>query len=78
VATATFEPLPLDRELELPAPLLDDRADELRLPDPELRLRDEADGDRRVDALPLRDLLRAPEDLLFEDPLLLLLLLDPR
>jgi hypothetical protein len=75
VTTATFEPLPLpfERELELPAPLPDDRACELRLPDPELRLRDDAADERRLDALALLGLLREPEeDLLLEDPLLLL------
>jgi hypothetical protein len=72
VTTATFEPLPLpfERELELRAPL----PDELRLPDPELRLRDEAADAPRLEALALLGLLREAEDLLLEDPLRLLLL----
>jgi hypothetical protein len=77
VTTATFEPLRFERELELRPPLLDDRADELRLPDPESPLRDDAADDRRLEALALLGLLREPEDLLLEDPLLLLLLDDP-
>jgi hypothetical protein len=85
VTTAAFEPLPFERELELRRPLLDDRADELRLPDPELRLRDEAElrprdeaaEERRLEALALLGLLREAEDLLPEEPLRLLLLEDP-
>jgi hypothetical protein len=83
VTTATFEPLPLpfERELELRAPFPDDRADELRLPEPELplrdepelRLRDDAADDRRLEALVLFGLLREAEDLLLDDPLRLLL-----
>jgi hypothetical protein len=72
VTTAAFVPLPFERELALRAPLLDDRADELRLPDPELRLRDEAElrlrdeaaEERRLEALALLGLLREAEDLL--------------
>lgn len=67
--TATFEPLPF--ELALPAPLPpDDRADELRL-------RDEAADERRLEALALFGLLREAADLLLEDPLRLLLFEDP-
>jgi hypothetical protein len=80
VTTATFEPLTFERD----APSLDDRADELRLPDSALRLRDEAGrlpaeaaDDRRLEALALRGLLRDDEDPRAEDPLRLLLLEDP-
>ena len=62
---ATFAPLPLGGELELdpPPPLPDDRADELRL-------RDEAADEPRLDALALARLLREPAALLLDDPLL--------
>jgi hypothetical protein len=72
VTTATFEPLPFERELELEPPpaLPEGRADELRL-------RDEAADAPRLEADALFGLLRDADDLLFEDPLRLLLPEDP-
>jgi hypothetical protein len=88
VTTATFEPLPFEGELELRAPSLDELGlpePALRLPDEaELPLRDEAAEERRLEAPALLGLLREAEDLLLDDPLRLLfedplrlLLLEP-
>jgi hypothetical protein len=87
VTTAAFDEA-FEPAFELRARPPDERADELRLPEPELPLRDEAElrlrdaelplrddaaEERRLEALALFGLLREPEDLLFEDPLRLLL-----
>jgi hypothetical protein len=78
VTTATF---PFAPAFELRALSPDDGADEPRLreaalrlrEDAELRPRDEAAEERGVEALALFGLLREADDLLFEDPLRLLL-----
>jgi hypothetical protein len=69
VTTATFEePFPpVERALVFRVLLPPDRDDELRLRDEELRPRDDADGERRLDALELLGLLRELDDLEFED-----------
>jgi hypothetical protein len=79
VTTATFEePLPPAEPALVLRALLppDDREEELRLRDEELPLRDDADGERRLDALELLGLLRELEDLEPEDFELEDLLLD--
>ena len=67
--TATFEPLPLELELEPPPLLPEDRAEELRLGE-------EAADEPRLEAFALFGLLRDAEDLLLEDPLRLVLPLE--
>ena len=69
---ATFEPVLFELELDSPPPLPEDGAEELRL-------RDEAADEPRLEALALLGLLLedALRLLLLDDPLRLLLLEDP-